>query len=58
MTDGHEGIDYFLLAKQEQIQQWKKNAEHQMAQQFGRSRWYKSYRVQIVEVVREYCHES
>jgi heme-degrading monooxygenase HmoA len=38
----------------EQIRAWKNNAEHLEAQSLGKSKWYKSYHVQVVEVLREY----
>ncbi len=37
-----------------QISAWKQDPEHLRAQVAGKNRWYKSYRVQVVEVVREY----
>ena len=37
-----------------QIKAWKQNSEHLAAQSNGKSKWYKSYSVQIVEIVREY----
>jgi heme-degrading monooxygenase HmoA len=36
------------------IRKWKQNAEHLVAQELGKSSWYKSYHVQVVEIVREY----
>ncbi len=39
---------------EEQIQAWKQDLEHLAAQRAGRERWYHSYRVQVVEVRREY----
>ena len=39
---------------EEQIAAWKKDAEHLSAQRAGRERWYRSYRVQVVKVTREY----
>jgi len=38
----------------EQIAAWKSDAEHMLAQEKGREKWYKDYRVQVVEVLREY----
>ncbi len=38
----------------ESIQAWKNHPEHLRAQVLGRSRWYKNYRVQVVEVLRDY----
>lgn len=33
---------------------WKAVAEHLGAQRLGRERWYRSYRVRVAEVAREY----
>lgn len=38
----------------EAIQAWKNDPEHLKAQEKGKSGWYKSYRVQVAEVLREY----
>ena len=37
-----------------QIKAWKQNVEHVAAQTLGQEKWYKSYRVQLVEVLHEY----
>ncbi len=39
-----------------QIVAWKQDPEHQAAQELGRSRWYRAYTVQVVEIKREYSH--
>jgi heme-degrading monooxygenase HmoA len=33
---------------------WKGVAEHAVAQRLGRARWYRTYRVRIATVIREY----
>jgi heme-degrading monooxygenase HmoA len=33
---------------------WKSHTDHAVAQRLGRDRWYRSYRVRIAEVSREY----
>ncbi len=38
----------------EQITAWKKDPKHKIAQDIGIKKWYKSYKVQIVELLREY----
>jgi len=38
----------------EHIREWKQDAEHLVAQELGRSTWYRSYKVEIVEIIREY----
>jgi heme-degrading monooxygenase HmoA len=41
-----------------QIQQWKNDAEHLQAQALGKSKWYKSYRIEVVEIIRQYGHTA
>jgi heme-degrading monooxygenase HmoA len=53
-TEGNTEIAISYWESEEQIQQWKQNAEHLVAQEKGRSKWYRSYTVQVVEVVRAY----
>ena len=36
---------------------WKGHVDHLAAQQLGRERWYRAYRVRIAEVAREYGYE-
>lgn len=37
------------------IRAWKADADHLLAQQLGRERWYAGYRVQIAQVLRDYA---
>lgn len=53
-TEGNCEIAISYWEREEQIQQWKQNAEHLVAQEKGRSKWYSSYTVEVVEVVRAY----
>jgi len=46
------------LSSQEQISAWKNDPLHKHAQELGRSKWYKSYSVQIVEIIREYSKNT
>jgi len=39
------------------IRQWKQQAEHRLAQQQGRQRWYESYTVRICRVERAYAFD-
>lgn len=41
----------------ESIKQWKKNSEHQLAQQQGKADWYQSYTVRIAKVEHVYGSE-
>lgn len=38
----------------EQIKSWRANGEHMIAQGRAKEKWYKSYRVQVVEVLKDY----
>ncbi len=42
--------------EKQHIQAWKEDALHRQAQALGRSRWYRSYQVQLVEVLHAYRH--
>ncbi len=54
VTQGKQEIAISYWDNQDQLKAWKKDPEHREAQKLGRSKWYKSYRVQVVEVVRDY----
>ncbi len=43
--------------REEQILAWKQHTEHLTAQQSGRDRWYKSYDVEVMHMVRNYHFE-
>ena len=54
ITEGDSEIAISYWNDETQIRKWKQNAEHLSAQAKGKSKWYKSYTVQVVEVLREY----
>ncbi|WP_455222122.1 antibiotic biosynthesis monooxygenase family protein [Kaarinaea lacus] len=54
VTEGNQEITISYWNSEEQILAWKQDPEHQLAQKLGRSKWYKSYQVQVVKVEREY----
>ncbi len=54
VTEDGEEISISYWKNQEQVKAWKNDAEHIAAQEMGKSKWYKWYKVQIAEVVREY----
>lgn len=56
VTEGNREIAVSLWDSEEQIKQWKADPIHRRAQEKGRQRWYKSYKVQVVEIQREYGH--
>ena len=53
-TEGSSEVAISYWSSLEQIQAWKLDPVHQAAQQTGQGRWYSSYQVQVVEVLREY----
>ena len=57
-TEGNTEIAISYWDSESQIKHWKQNSEHLSAQSKGRSKWYKSYTVQVVEVVRAYNSNS
>lgn len=39
---------------EESIHAWKQHADHIMAQELGRARWYARYRVEVARIERSY----
>jgi len=48
------GITVSYWSAPEAISQWKQHAEHLVAQEYGRSRWYADFRIRICKVERDY----
>ncbi len=48
------GITVSYWADEESIRAWKAVAEHRLAQEAGRERWYASYVVRVARVERDY----
>jgi len=48
------GITVSYWENLEAIQRWKRHSEHMMAQKFGKTKWYESYKVRIAKVEKEY----
>ena len=51
---GGLGITVSYWKDRESINQWKNHAAHRLAQQFGRDKWYRSYRIRVAKVEKEY----
>ncbi|CAC9587591.1 hypothetical protein [uncultured Gammaproteobacteria bacterium] len=70
LADKYGCIDFISVSKkgkeisisywdsQEKIQRWKQDPTHLKAQELGQQQWYKSYKVQVVDILREYSHDS
>jgi heme-degrading monooxygenase HmoA len=54
VTEGNREITLSYWPSLEHIKAWKEDPEHQAAQELGRTRWYTSYKVQVVKIEREY----
>ena len=55
-TEGDREIAISYWQSKEQIQAWKNDPIHRQAQQHGRANWYKSYSVEIVEILHQYTN--
>jgi len=53
-TEGNNEVAISYWPSLEQIRAWRNDPEHQQAQVLGKSRWYRSYQVQVVEIVKDY----
>ncbi|MCW8955807.1 MAG: antibiotic biosynthesis monooxygenase [Gammaproteobacteria bacterium] len=58
VTEGKQEMAISYWRDLEDIKQWKENAEHLVAQELGRTQWYRSYHVQVVELIREYRKQA
>ena len=58
VTEGNNDIVISYWENQEQILKWKEDAEHLVAQELGRSIWYKNYKVEVVDIIREYAKNT
>ena len=52
VTEGDEEIAISYWQTEQQIRDWKNDPEHRLAQQRGREKWYKSFSVEVCEIVR------
>ena len=48
------GITVSYWSSLEAVRAWKAEAEHRLAQQAGRQRWYERYRLRVCRVEEEY----
>ena len=54
VTQGSDEVALSYWEDEASVRAWKTHAEHVLAQQLGRERWYESYVVQVAQVLREY----
>ncbi len=53
VTEGNEEIAISYWDTEQQILDWKNDPEHRRAQTMGRRKWYRSFSIDICEVVRK-----
>jgi heme-degrading monooxygenase HmoA len=58
VTEGAREVAISYWDSEAQIREWKQNAEHLVAQDNGRNKWYRSYSVEVVQLVRAYTSEK
>lgn len=54
VTEGNNEVALSYWPDEQSIRAWKSHADHVLAQELGRARWYESYCVQVAEITREY----
>ena len=58
VTEGSDEIAISYWESLEQIEKWKQDSEHLVAQELGKEKWYESYSVEIVEIIRAYTGDG
>ncbi len=58
VTEGDQEVALSYWPDEASIRRWKAHADHVLAQQLGREKWYASYLVQIAEIKRAYRFPS
>jgi len=58
VTEGNTEVAISYWPDEESIKSWKQDAKHLVAQEYGRTKWYKNYKVQVVKIVREYSNDT
>lgn len=52
------GITVSYWTDMASVKAWKEQAEHKLAQEKGKKRWYKEYKIRITRVKRDYGFET
>lgn len=58
VCEGEHEVALSYWPDQASILAWKSHAEHRVAQQLGRERWYRDYRVEIAQIQRSYSFSA
>ncbi|MDV2469525.1 antibiotic biosynthesis monooxygenase [Acinetobacter chinensis] len=57
LTEHHAEIALSYWNSLEDIHAWHKDAEHQVAQQLGKEKWYAYFSVEICEILKNYSSQ-
>ena len=57
-TIGDEELAISYWPSLAQIEVWRQDMDHVLAQQLGKSKWYSSFEVQTMEIIRRYSSEA
>jgi len=57
VCEGDEEISISYWPSMQHIHDWKHDPTHVQAQELGKTKWYESYQVQVVEILREYRND-
>jgi len=49
-----EGVTVSYFDSEDSVKRWHQNAEHIVAQELGKTRFYQSFRVEVAEIKRQY----
>jgi heme-degrading monooxygenase HmoA len=49
------GLTVAYFATEAAIAQWRDHAEHRVAQELGRTKWYEHFELRVARVERAYC---
>lgn len=52
--EGNQEIAISYWNSEDDIRRWHQNPEHIQAQKKGKAKWYKSWKVEVVEILRDY----
>ncbi len=55
-TEGNQEIALSYWQDAQAIARWKDDALHKKTQEIGRDKWYKEYKVEVVDVLKSYRH--
>lgn len=55
LTEGDDEIALSYWEDENKIRQWKQDAEHLLAQQSGKEKWYRHYHIEVCKIERSYA---